>query len=258
MSLAALVLSFTDAWWASAAGVPFLEVLRTGAGLLVGLAAAGISESTVYLVDRHPITRRGFRCLINERTSLQIIGETGEARQAFDDITQSPPNLVVTSLSVEGMGGISFVERLLAYDRDLRILAVSDRQSALYGERTLRAGAKGYIRKSEPASAFTEAIRTVLNGDFHLPTDVQNLVVRRSTSRSPDSAQGDSGIEALSTRELEVFERMGRGRSTAEIAEDLNISTKTVHSHRRNAQKKIGADTLQELTYLAVRWVHDC
>jgi DNA-binding NarL/FixJ family response regulator len=258
MSLAALVLSFTDAWWAGAVGAPVPELLLTGAGLLVGLAAAGASESTVYLVDRHPITRRGFRSLISEHTGLRVIGETGEARQAFDDITQSPPDLVVTSLSVDGMGGISFVERLLAYDRDLRILAVSDRQSALYGERTLRAGVKGYIRKSEPVSAFTEAMRTVLNGDFHLPTDVQNLVVRRSTSRSPDSAQGESGIEALSTRELEVFERMGQGRSTAEIAEDLNISTKTVHSHRRSAQKKIGADTLQELTYLAVRWVHDC
>ena len=193
MPFAALFLSLTGGWWAGAAGVSFPDLLLTGAGLLVGLAAAVDSAGTVYLVDR-----------------------------------------------------------------DLRILAVSDRQSALYGERTLRAGARGYIRKSAPPSAFAEAIRTVLKGDFHLPTDVQNLVVRRSTSRSPDSAQADSGIEALSTRELEVFERMGQGRSTAEIAEDLNISTKTVHSHRRSAQKKIGADTLQELTYLAVRWVHDC
>jgi len=258
MPFAALFLSLTGGWWAGAAGVSFPDLLLTGAGLLVGLAAAVDSAGTVYLVDRHPITRRGLRSLMSERTGLRVIGETGEARQAFDDITQTPPDLVLTSLSVEGMGGISFVERLLAYDRDLRILAVSDRQSALYGERTLRAGARGYIRKSAPPSAFAEAIRTVLKGDFHLPTDVQNLVVRRSTSRSPDSAQADSGIEALSTRELEVFERMGQGRSTAEIAEDLNISTKTVHSHRRSAQKKIGADTLQELTYLAVRWVHDC
>jgi len=258
MILAASLLAFSNGLWAAGTGSVIVDLVLTGVGLLIGLASASESVASVYLVDRHPVTRRGYRSLIGQMSGLRVVGETGEAPQAFDDITQNPPDLVITSLSVEGMGGISFIERLLAYDRELRILAVSDRQSALYGERTLRAGARGYIRKSQPPSAFCEAMRTILKGDFHLPTDVQNLVVRRSTGQSAPDSEAEAGIETLSTRELEVFERMGKGRSTAEIAEDLNISSKTVHSHRRSAQEKIGAATPQELMYLAVRWVHDC
>jgi DNA-binding NarL/FixJ family response regulator len=227
-------------------------------GLAAGCGTVAAASASLFVVDPHPIARRGFRSLAAQLTDVRIVGEAGEATDAFETITEQRPDLVVTDLSVPGMGGLSLIERLAAYDADLLLLAMSDRPSALYGERALRAGARGYVRKSQPTVAVAEAIRTLLGGDYYLPPDVQNLVVRRSTRRSAPEADGPAGVEALSTRELEVFEQIGRGRTTAEIADNLNISPKTVHSHRRSAQERVGASTPQELTYLAVRWVHDC
>jgi DNA-binding NarL/FixJ family response regulator len=178
---------------------------------------------------------------------------TGEAAlSAVQEASEAgtPPDLVVVDLGLEGMSGLELIKRLTRALPDLRILVVSMYEETLYGERALQAGAHGYVRKQKADAVIVDAVQSVLKGNYFLSADLQQRVVHRYTGDGRET----SVLESLTDRELDIFERIGRGLSTREIAEDLHISMKTVQTHRSNIQEKLGVDTIEKLMRRAVLW----
>jgi DNA-binding NarL/FixJ family response regulator len=212
-------------------------------------------SNRVFIVDDHPIVRRGYRSLLESASNLDVMGEaaTGEAAlSAVQEASEAgtPPDLVVVDLGLEGMSGLELIKRLTRALPDLRILVVSMYEETLYGERALQAGAHGYVRKQKADAVIVDAVQSVLKGNYFLSADLQQRVVHRYTGDGRET----SVLESLTDRELDIFERIGRGLSTREIAEDLHISMKTVQTHRSNIQEKLGVDTIEKLMRRAVLW----
>ena len=197
--------------------------------------------------------RRGYSYLVDAEIDLEICGETGAALEALEQIPDVDPDLVIVDLTLEGMGGIELIKRLQSTDPDLPILVVSMHDESLYADRALRAGARGYIMKSEVESTVVEAIREILDGGIYVSEEFSTQVLMQYAGAS--GSKDESPLEQLSDRELEVFEYMGRGFETREIAEKLVLSPKTIDSYRARIKEKLSIESNAELTRRAVLWV---
>lgn len=206
----------------------------------------------IFIVDDHPVIRWGYMSLIELEPDLQVCGEAGEALEALDKIAEACPDLAIVDISLEGMNGIELTKRLQALYPDLPILVVSMHDEILYGDRALRAGARGYIMKREVRTRVVEAIRRILSGGFYLSDKMSTRVLYQYQGGRFSEC---SPIERLSDRELEVFELFGRGYSTSDIAGALLISRKTVESHRNRIRDKLGIDSTSQFIQHAVQWV---
>jgi DNA-binding NarL/FixJ family response regulator len=203
----------------------------------------------ILIVDDHSIVRRGYRSLLAGTPDLEVVGEAGTGDKALSRLDAEPDlDLLITDLQLPGMSGLELIRRGTSRDPSLRVLAVSMYEEAIYGERALKAGAHGYVRKTGADASVVEAARTVLGGDYHLSDALQRRIVRRY------ARPGETGdpLSSLTDRELEVFEKIGLGLSTREIADRLFISIKTVQTHRKSIQKKLGIDTIEKLIRRAV------
>ena len=207
----------------------------------------------IFVVDDHSIMRWGYIALINQEIDLEVCGEAGTALEALERIQATKPDLAIVDISLDGMNGIELTKHLQAILPELPVLVVSMHDESLYGERALRAGAKGYIMKKEARTSIVEAIRRVLSGSFYLSDEMSTKILLQYQGRRMD--EEDSSIDRLSDRELEVFELFGRGFSTREIADSLLISPKTVESHRNRIKTKLAVESTSELLRLAVHWV---
>lgn len=207
----------------------------------------------IFVVDDHSVMRWGYIALINQEMDLEVCGEAGTALDALEKISSTKPDLAIVDISLDGMNGIELTKHLQALQPELPVLIVSMHDESLYGERALRAGARGYIMKKEARTRIVEAIRRVLNGSFYLSDEMSTKILLQYQGRRMD--EESSSIERLSDRELEVFELFGRGFSTREIAESLLISPKTVESHRNRIKTKLAVDSTSELLQRAVQWV---
>jgi DNA-binding NarL/FixJ family response regulator len=208
-------------------------------------------KRTIFVVDDHPVVRWGYISLINLEPDLEVCGEADTAFEALDKISEASPDLAVVDISLEGMNGIELTKQLQVLHPDLPVLIVSMHDEVLYGDRALRAGARGYIMKREVRTKIVEAIRRLLNGGTYLSDQMSTRLLDqyqrgRFDERSP--------IERLSDRELEIFELYGRGYSTREIAEALFISRKTVESHRNRIKDKLGLESTSQFLQRAVQW----
>ncbi len=208
----------------------------------------------IFIVDDHPIMRKGYQALLNREPDLQVCGEAGTAEEALDRIPRvtPQPDLVVVDLSMEGMSGIELIKRLQSFRPDLPVLVVSMHDEMLYAERAVRAGARGYIMKKEVDTTVIQAIRKILGGGFYLSERMNNHLMLQYQGGGMQHRK--SPIERLSDRELEVFELLGRGFSTQEIAEALHISPKTVETHRGRIKSKLAVHSSTELLQRAVQW----
>lgn len=210
-------------------------------------------KSKIFVVDDHAVMRWGYIALINQELDLEVCGEAGSALEALEKIPEADPDLAIVDISLEGMNGIELTKRLQAQEPELPILIISMHDESLYGERALRAGAKGYIMKKEVRSTVVEAIRRVLSGGFYLTEQMSTKILLQYRGHHVDETR--PSIERLSDRELEVFELFGRGLATREIAEALLISPKTVESHRSRIKNKLAVESTSELLQRAVQWV---
>ncbi|MFW5955414.1 MAG: response regulator transcription factor [Rhodothermales bacterium] len=212
-------------------------------------------KKDIYIVDDHPLMRRGYAYLLNGEDDLQIVGEAGSAEEAFPEIRALKPDLVITDVSLEGMNGIELTKRLQTERPDLPVLIVSMHDETLYAERALRAGARGFIMKREVDDVIVSAIRRVLSGGLFLSETMSTRMLLRFSRRGlrPEVAT----IDSLSDRELEVFEMFGRGYSTREVAGALHISPKTVESHRGRIKEKLAIQSTAELVKRSVLWVQN-
>ncbi len=209
-------------------------------------------KPTIFVVDDHPVVRWGYISLINLEPDLEVCGEADTAFEALEKIPAISPDLAIVDISLEGMNGIELTKQLQVLHPDLPVLIVSMHDEVLYGDRALRAGARGYIMKREVRTKIVEAIRRLLSGGSYLSDQMSTRLLDQYQSGRFDER---SPIERLSDRELEVFELYGRGYSTREIAEALFISRKTVESHRNRIKDKLGLESTSQFLQHAVQWV---
>lgn len=208
----------------------------------------------IFVVDDHPLMRRGYASLINQEPDLKLCGEAGSADEALEKVQESRPDLVIADISMEGMNGIELIKHLHARKPDLPVLVVSMHDELLYAERALSAGARGYVMKNEVDTSVIGAINKILQGGLYVSERMQSRILAQyATGRHVERAP----LEQLADRELEIFELIGRGMSTRQIAETLHISPKTVESHRGRIKAKLGIESTGELRQRAVLWLHN-
>lgn len=206
----------------------------------------------VFLVDDHPPMRRGLALLIGQEPDLVVCGEAEDLGSAIDGIRDSKPEVVVVDLTLKDSSGLELIKSLKTRDPKLKVLVLSMHDENIFAERALRAGAKGYIMKEETTEGIVRAIHTVLAGEVYLSPRMSSKILRRVTGeRTPYK---DSELAGLSDRELEVFQRIGQGLTTRQIAEKLHLSIKTVESYREQLKNKLGLENASQLVQAAVKW----
>ncbi|MCX5806327.1 MAG: response regulator transcription factor [Proteobacteria bacterium] len=207
----------------------------------------------IFIVDDHPIVRKGLSQMINQEADLVVCGEADSAQHALESLKKSQPDLMIVDISLQGIDGIELIKLIKARYGNLPVLVVSMHDESLYAERALRVGAKGYIMKQEAIEKMMEAIRRVLRGELYISEGVSANIVKRFIDGKAETTQ--SAIEILSDRELEVFQLIGQGVGTRQIADNLHVSIKTVESYRANIKEKLKLKNATELMKHAVHWV---
>ncbi|MBS0419263.1 MAG: response regulator transcription factor [Proteobacteria bacterium] len=211
---------------------------------------SGTGRVSIAIVDDHPLVREGLAARISAQPDMEVCGEADDIESAMELIAASRPALVIVDIALRDGHGIDLIKRIVAAGIDTRMLVVSAYDESLFAERALRAGALGYINKQELQGKVVEALRTVLRGERYLSSAMaQRLIAQAIGSRA---AQG--GTEALTDRELQIFQLVGRGKSTREIANELNVSVHTIDSHREHIRAKLDLRSGTELIQRAVQW----
>lgn len=203
------------------------------------------------IVDDHPVIRSGLRTLIDEACDLEVSGEADTPDGALQALEEDRPDAAIVDLALGGSSGLELIEEMQARWPDVPVVVFSIRDESFYAERSIRAGARGYVHKAADPSQLIEALRKVLDGGVFVSDDV----ARRMTSRVASGAAGGQGsLDGLSEREREVFDLLGRGLTTRAIAGRLGISPKTVESHREHIKRKLHLDSGNELLRHAIEW----
>lgn len=208
----------------------------------------------ILIVDDHPLFRQGISQLISHEPDMIVCGEAETAAQALSEMERLEPDLAIVDVSLKGTNGIELVKSFRALRPNLPVLILSMHDESLYAERALRAGGRGYIMKQAPPEQVMDAIRRVLCGELYLSPEANRQLLHTLVSGRERGA-GASSVEQLSDRELEVFELLGKGHGTVQIAHELNVSVKTVEAHRAHIKTKLSLRTAPELVRAAVEWV---
>jgi DNA-binding NarL/FixJ family response regulator len=207
----------------------------------------------ILLVDDHPIVREGLAQFINNEPDLIVCAIASDASGAMDLVASHSPELVVTDLSLSGKLGLELIKDLAVRYPSIPVLVLSIHDENLWAERVLRAGAEGYIMKSQATAQIVAAIRRIIGGGIWVSDQVNKTLLQKQVrSHKP---QHGSQLDQLSDRELEVFQCIGRGMSMKEIAEAFHISSKTVEVHRDHVREKLKLRSSAELIRYAVSYV---
>lgn len=215
--------------------------------------AAQAKTKQVFIVDDHPMMRQGLAQLIANEPDLSVCGEAEDAFQAVESIKKLKPDLVIADITLPGKNGLELIKDVQALEPGIPILVISMHDESLYAERVLRAGGRGYIMKQEGGKKLMQAIRQVLGGQIYVSEKMSARILEIFSGRRAEAA--GSPVENLTDREFEVFQLIGKGAGTKEIAEELHLSPKTVEVHRANIKAKLKITSMAELIRYAVRWV---
>lgn len=202
-------------------------------------------------MDDHPIVRLGIRQLVSQAVGLSICAEAASAEEALQLIKTSEMDLAIVDLGLKDGGGLSLIRTMHEVAPDLLVLVLSMHDEALFAERALRAGARGYIMKQEAIVGLVQAVRQVLSGRIYLS---EHMAQRLLEQIGPREHLPADGLAQLTDREIEVFEMIGHGMSTAAVADGLGISVKTVETHRSNIKSKLNLKDGFELLKFAATW----
>jgi DNA-binding NarL/FixJ family response regulator len=213
-----------------------------------------VDKIRVLIVDDHPLMREGLQQLISAEPDMLVCGDAADAVGAKQAATALRPDVVVLDLTLGSDDGIALVQELRALVPELKILVVSMHDEALYAERLIALGARGYVMKQEPAEVFIGALRRVALGDHHISAALATRLYGRLARQRGTPATGHAAADGLTEREREVLRAIARGCSTQEIAAELGMSAKTVDSHRRNIREKLGLGSAGDLVRYAVQW----
>ena len=209
-------------------------------------------KRSVFLVDDHPLVREWLANLIQQQPDLVVCGEAATRAQALRAISELKPNVAIVDIALKDSSGLELIKDLTEACPDIAVLVLSMHDESHYAERALRAGAKGYIMKRETTRKVIAAIRQVLDGKLYISDAVAAAMAAQFVSAK--NLPAGSPVEKLSDRELEVFEMLGEGRGTRQIAEALGVSVKTVQAYCARMKEKLHLSGATELLREAVRW----
>ena len=217
------------------------------------MAAKNITAlQRILIVDDHPMMRTGLAQLIDNESGLKVVAEADTAGQAINLVAKQKFDLALLDISLPDKNGLELIKDLRALKPELPILVVSMHDELIYAERVLRAGGRGYIMKQEGGEKFLRAIRAVLAGQIFVSDKMSARILEIFSGRQ--SKTSDSPVQKLSDREFEVFQLIGQGIGTRDLAAQLHLSVKTVEVHRANIKKKLNLKTAPDLVRQAVRW----
>jgi DNA-binding NarL/FixJ family response regulator len=212
----------------------------------------GGQKSRIFLVEDHPVFRDGLSKLLNAEDDLTVCGEAGDARQALKSITKLKPELMVVDLGLPGKSGLELIKEIRALKLEIKLLAVSMFDEAIYAQRVLRAGGDGYIMKQEDPEEIVLAIRDVLAGHIYVSEEV---FAKNSLKQPPKKKAGT--LDSLTDSELEVLESLGHGKSAEEISRQVGLSVAEVTAHGSSIRRKLKLKSVNALIRYAVCWVED-
>ncbi len=211
------------------------------------------TSARIMIVDDHPITRRGLAELIAPELGMEICAEASDANEAMGKIEETEPHLAIVDISLgKGIGGVELIKEIRSRYEKIKLLACSMHDEKLFAERCLNAGAMGYISKNAPPQDFISAVRRVLEGKIYLSETMSDQLLSRMVQG--DERADKPSVESLSDRELEVFELIGNGMTTRQIAQRLHLSIKTIETYRENMKTKLNLKNSAELVRHAVQW----
>lgn len=216
-------------------------------------AGESAGRRRILIVDDHPFMRAGLAQLIDRQPGMMVCGEAGDPAAAMTELAKGPVDLVLTDITMPGRSGIEFIKDLQATHPQLPILVISMHDELIYAERVLRAGARGYIMKEAGGENLLAALRQVLAGEVYVSPKMSARILGNLSGRRPRGSS--SPIEQLTDREFEVFQLIGQGKSTRDIAKQLHLSSKTVDVHRGHIKDKLALKDTTALVRHAVRWV---
>jgi len=208
----------------------------------------------VLIVDDHPIVRHGLAELIARQPDLEMCGDAADVAEALRQVETYRPDVAVIDISLEGGNGIELIEQIRAMYPEVKMLVSSMHDERLFAGRALRAGALGYINKRESIRKVIDAVRQVLRGQIYLSPEMANRLLHRAAVGEP---LDHNPAETLSNRELEVLEMIGHGMTTQQIARKLDLSPRTVETHRKKIKTKLNLANSAQLSRAAFQWVQE-
>ena len=212
------------------------------------------NKKRVLIVDDHPIMRRGVAQLVEQEPDLTVCGEADDVYDALEKIEKLNPDVAIVDIKLKDSGGVELIKDMGTRWPELAILVLSMHDESLYAERVLRAGARGYVTNREPPERIVEGIRRILEGSIYVSENLARKMLRAFVTGKPGS--DGSLVERLSDRQFQVFELIGQGLKTREIAARLHLSVKTVDTHREHIKKRLTLESGTDLLRYAIQWVH--
>ena len=210
-------------------------------------------RNKIFLIDDHPIVRQGLALLINREVDLEVCGDAEGAPAALTALESAEPDLVIVDISLNGPDGLDLLKTIRLKDPHVPVLVLSMHDEATYAERSLRAGANGYIMKQEATDKVLIAIRRILGGEVYLSERLTNKMLQQIV-RGTDPVK-QSPMSQLSDRELEIYRLIGSGHATRQIADELHISVKTVESYQAHIKVKLSLRSARELVQHPIEWM---
>lgn len=214
-----------------------------------------VGKTSIFIVDDHPLLRRGLAELINREPDMVFCGEAEDSPSAMKQIMQIKPDLVIVDISLKGYNGIELIKNIKAFDQKIQVLVLSMHDESVYAMRVLKAGAKAYVMKQEVTEKVMDAVRRIRAGKVFVSERVASRMLDQVVIGG-DPTSG-SPVDLLSDRELEIVNMIGSGLPTREIAAKLHISIKTVESHRARIKEKLSLENAIQLVQFCVRWVEE-
>jgi DNA-binding NarL/FixJ family response regulator len=211
------------------------------------------TKHRILLVDDHPVTRQGVAVLINQETDLEVVGEADSAPGAIAFLQKEQVDLAIIDITLKTTNGVELMKHIRVLAPDLPVLVMSMHDESIYAERAMRAGARGYIMKQEASNKVLTAIRTVLTGELYLSDKMKERMLHRFVNNRKEKV--GFSMDTLSDREMEVFQLIGNGYSTRQIATKLNLSVKTIDSYREHLKLKLQLEAGKDLVRYAIQWM---
>jgi DNA-binding NarL/FixJ family response regulator len=212
-----------------------------------------VALTRVLIVDDHPLVREGLIGLLSAEADFEVCGEAANLSEARQLVKETRPHVVIVDLNLPDGSGIELIKELREGPRDIKVLVLSMHDESLFAERSLRAGAVGYVSKHEAPRTIIQAVHTILAGKLCVSQRLTEQMMSRAFLGKSDIRH--SPLERLSDREIEVFELIGEGLTIRQIAARLELSPKTVETHREHIKDKLELKNTTELTKHAVQWV---
>jgi DNA-binding NarL/FixJ family response regulator len=214
---------------------------------------AAQAQTRILIVDDHPMMREGLAQLIAHQPDMMVCGEAGEAGEALEKVRLLKPNLVLADITLPGRNGLELIKDIQAMDAAVLVLVISMHDESFYAERVLRAGGRGYVMKQEGGKKIMEAIRQVSAGQIFVSDKMSARILELFSGRRAQG--GKAVVQNLTDREFGVYQLIGQGLGTKDMARELHVSPKTIEVHRANIKAKLQIKSMAELIRHAVRWV---